>query len=128
MAILWPDSENFPEDGEIDFMEIPTGDRTAAHLTVHWGEDDHQDGASVASDFTQWHTFAVEWTPEHVVGYVDGEQVYRTDDADANPPGPMHLAIQQDIGPYGDDWIPAPDATTPPTCTLEVDWVRIYAG
>jgi beta-glucanase (GH16 family) len=128
VLLLWPDSEDWPEDGEIDIMEIPKGDRAEAHFTLHWGEDNTQDGASTAGDFTQWHTFAVEWTPDHIAGYVDGEQVYRTDHSDANPPGPMHFAMQQDIGPYGDDWIPAPDASTPAKCTFEVDWVRIYAA
>ena len=127
VLLLWPDSEDWPEDGEIDIMEIPKGDRTKAHFTLHWGENNTQDGASVEGDFTQWHTFAVEWTPDHIIGYVDGKEVYRNDDADANPPGPMHFAMQQDIGPYGKDWIPAPDADTPETCTFEVDWVRIYA-
>ena len=128
VVLLWPDSEKWPEDGEIDFMEIPKGDRTKAHFNLHWGEDDSQDGKSVQADFTQWHTFAVEWTPDRIVGYLDGVEYYRNEDPDANPPGPMHLAMQQDIGPYGKDWIPAPDASTPETCTFEVDWVRIYAA
>jgi beta-glucanase (GH16 family) len=128
VLLLWPDAEDWPEGGEIDFMEIPKGDRTKAHFNLHWGEDDEQDGKSVEGDFTQWHTFAVEWTPDHVVGYVDGVQTYRNDDSDAIPPRSMHLAVQQDIGPYGNDWIPAPDDTTPEECTLELDWVRIYAA
>ena len=128
VMLLWPESEDWPEDGEIDIMELPKGDRTKAHFTVHWGDDNKQDAASVTGDFTQWHTFAVEWTPDHIIGYLDGVEFYRTEDKDANPPGPMHFAMQQDIGPYGDDWIPARDATTPPTCTFEVDWVRIYAA
>ena len=127
VVLLWPESGEWPEDGEIDIMEIPKGDRTRASFTVHWGEDNTQDGKSVESDFTQWHNFAVEWTPDHIVGYLDGVEFYRTEDPDANPPGPMHFVLQQDIGPYGDDWIPAPDASTPSTCTFEVDWVRIYA-
>ena len=128
VMLLWPDSEKWPEDGEIDMMEIPDGDRTKAHFTVHWGDDNSQDSASASGDFTQWHTFAVEWTPDHVIGYLDGVEFYRTEDKDANPPGPMHFAMQQDIGPYGTDWIPAPDATTPAEVTFEVDWVRIYAA
>lgn len=128
VILLWPDAEDWPEGGEIDVMEIPDGDRQKAHFTVHWGEDNRQKGASVEGDFTRWHTFAVEWTPDHVVGYVDGKEIYRNDDSDANPPRSMHLAMQQDIGPYGEDWIPAPDSSTPDTCTFEVDWVRIYAG
>jgi beta-glucanase (GH16 family) len=128
VLLLWPDAEDWPEGGEIDIMEIPKGDRTKAHFTVHWGDENTQDGTSTQGDYTQWHTFAVEWTPDHIVGYVDGTEIYRTDDSDANPPRAMHFAMQQDIGPYGDDWIPARDATTPPTCTFEVDWVRIYAA
>jgi beta-glucanase (GH16 family) len=127
VLLLWPDAEDWPEGGEIDIMEIPKGDRTTAHFTVHWGDENTQDGTSVQADFTQWHTFAVEWTPDHVIGYLDGNQIYRNDDSDANPPRSMHFAMQQDIGPYGDDWIPARDASTPDTCTFEVDWVRIYA-
>jgi hypothetical protein len=38
----------------------------------------------------------------------------------------MHLAIQLDQGPVN-DWLPAPDATTPPQVRLQVDWVRKYA-
>ena len=125
--LLWPDAEDWPEGGEIDIMEIPKGDRTKAHFTVHWGENNKQDAASVTGDFTQWHTFAVEWTPDHIIGYLDGVEFYRNEDKDANPPGPMHFAMQQDIGPYGNDWIPAPDSSTPSEVTFEVDWVRIYA-
>ena len=127
VMLLWPESEDWPEDGEIDIMELPKGDRTKAHFTVHWGDDNKQDVASVTGDFTQWHTFAVEWTPDHIIGYMDGVEFYRNEDKDANPPGPMHFVLQQDIGPYGNDWIPAPDASTPATVTFETDWVRIYA-
>jgi beta-glucanase (GH16 family) len=128
VMLLWPDSEEWPEDGEIDMMEIPKGDRTKAHFTVHWGEDNEQDSASVTGDFTQWHNFAVEWTPDHIIGYLDGVEFYRNEDSDANPPGPMHFVLQQDIGPYGTDWIPAPDASTPSEVTFECDWVRIYVA
>lgn len=59
--------------------------------------------------------------------YIDGAEVFRTTDPEQIPPRSMHLAMQQDIGPYGDDWIPAPDATSPETLDFQVDWVRIYA-
>jgi beta-glucanase (GH16 family) len=127
VMLLWPESGDWPEDGEIDMMEIPKGDRTKAHFTVHWGEDNEQDSASATGDFTQWHNFAVEWTPDHIVGYLDGVEFYRNEDGDAQPPGEMHFVLQQDIGPYGTDWIPAPDASTPSEVSFEADWVRVYA-
>jgi beta-glucanase (GH16 family) len=127
VVLLWPESGDWPEDGEIDIMEIPKGDRTKAHFTVHWGEDNEQDAASATGDFTQWHNFAVEWTPDHIIGYLDGVEFYRNEDGDAQPPGEMHFVMQQDIGPYGTDWIPAPDASTPSEVSFEADWVRVYA-
>ena len=95
---------------------------------MHWGDDNSQDSASATGDFTQWHTFAVEWTPDHIIGYLDGVEFYRTEDKDANPPGPMHFAMQQDIGPYGTTGSRRRTRARRPRCTFEVDWVRIYAA
>lgn len=127
VVLLWPKSGEWPEDGEINIMEIPKGERTKAYFTVHWDEDNKQDSGSVTGDFTQWHNFAVEWTPDRIVGYLDGVEFYRNESDVANPPGEMNFVLQQDIGPYGTDWIPAPDASTPSEVTFEVDWVRVYA-
>jgi len=77
VMLLWPDAEDWPEGGEIDIMEIPRGDRTTAHFTVHWADENTQGGTSAQADFTQWHIFAVEWTPDHIVGYLDGNEIYQ---------------------------------------------------
>jgi beta-glucanase (GH16 family) len=124
-VLLWPDSDNWPIDGEIDVMEIVEGDRQTNHTTVHYGADDQRDEGIVTGDFTQWHTYAVDWQPDSITVYLDGEQVYRNTNPAAIPHGPMHLAIQLDVGPQG-TWIPAPDATTPDAVSLYVDWVRMY--
>lgn len=127
VALLWPVAEDWPEGGELNFMEIPKGDRTESHTIVHYGEDNSQVGRTTTGDFTQWHNYAVEWLPDRVVFYIDGREVFRTTDPETIPPRPMHLAMQQDIGPYGNDWIPARDERTPETLDFQVDWVRIYA-
>lgn len=126
VILLWPDAEDFPRGGEIDFMEQPKGDRTETHFVLHYGKDNSQTGVTVPGDFTQWHTYAVEWTPDHVAGFIDGQETFRTTDKEQIPPRPMHLAIQQDIGPFGNGWAEGPDATTPAEVKLDVDWVRIY--
>lgn len=126
VILLWPDAEDFPRGGEIDFMEQPKGDRTESHFVLHYGKDNSQAGVTVPGDFTQWHTYAVEWTPDHVAGFIDGQETFRTTDRMQIPPRPMHLAIQQDIGPFGNGWAQGPDDTTPPEVKLDVDWVRIY--
>ena len=126
VLILWPDAEDFPEGGEIDFMEIPKPARNDFTFNLHYGADNSQNGIHVPGDFTQWHNYAVEWTADHVAGFVDGQQVFYSDDQEQIPPRPMHLAMQQDIGPYGDDWIPPRDSTTPAEVRFQIDWVRIY--
>ncbi|MFC4950374.1 glycoside hydrolase family 16 protein [Pseudonocardia sp. GCM10023141] len=126
VMLLWPDAEDWPQGGEVDFMEIPKPERKESNFVLHFGDNNDQNGASVPGDFTQWHNYAVEWTPDHIAGFIDGQEIFRTTDKAQLPPRPMHLAIQQDVGPYGDDWIPALDATTPPQVQLQIDWVRIY--
>ena len=126
VILLWPDAEDWPEGGEINFMEVPKGPRAQSHMIVHYGEDNSQVGKSINGDFTQWHNYAVEWAPDHVAGFIDGQEVFRTTDRKVVPPRPMHLAMQQDIGPYGDDWIPALDSSSPAKLDFQIDWVRIY--
>jgi len=95
---------------------------------VHHGPQNTQTGITTSGDFTDWHTYAVEWAPDHIAGFVDGQEVFRTTDPQMIPKGPMRLTIQQDIGPSQDGWTPAVDATTPDEVRMEVDWVRIYAA
>ena len=125
VLILWPDAEDFPIGGEIDFLEIPKPERNEYTFNLHFGADNSQNGTKVAGDFTQWHNYAVEWMPDHVAAFVDGQEVFRTTERHQIPPRPMHLAMQQDVGPY-DDWIPPRDATTPAEVHFDIDWVRIY--
>lgn len=122
--LLWPDSEKFPDDGELDMMEVPAEKRTAATAFVHYGDDNKIVGTSRAGNFTQWHTFAMEWLPDRVTWYVDGVKAWETTDRKVIPTTPMHMCIQLDQGPAA-NWIPGPDTTTPDTVLLQVDWARI---
>lgn len=124
--LLWPESGNWPTDGELDLMEIPGGARTQAFTTIHYGAGNTKIGTNAIGDFTQWHTYAVDWQPGYVAFYIDNVEVLRTTDPSAIPSKPMWLGIQLDVGAAG-HWIPAPDATTPPTVALHVDYVRLSA-
>ncbi|WP_224389425.1 family 16 glycosylhydrolase [Pseudonocardia sp. ICBG1293] len=124
--LLWPDSERFPDDGELDMMEIPFGDRHAATAFVHYGAQNHILSTAAPGDFTRWHTFALDWLPDRITWYVDGAKRWETTDRRAIPTSPMHLAVQLDQGPAA-GWIPAPDAGTPDEVRLQVDWARVFA-
>ncbi len=98
VLLLWPDAENWPTGGEIDFMEIwGDGARQAVNSVLHYSSTNQQAGATMAVDATQWHTYAVSWTPTQITTYVDGTPIFTTSDAATFPPGPMHLAIQLDM-------------------------------
>ena len=118
LLLLWPTAENFPEGGEIDFMEMMDPSRQTTNIFVHYGADNSQIDGSVDIDGTGWHNWAVEWTPERITAYVDGEPWFETTDPTVQPPGPMHLCIQL-------DWFPKGGSVQ--ESTMQVDWVRQYA-
>ena len=53
----------------------------------------------MVADATQWHNWAVEWTPTYIATYLDGKEWWRTERTEIFPPGPMHLCIQLDWFP-----------------------------
>ena len=116
VLLLWPDSGDWPCDGEIDYAE-GTGDTSRINFFLHHGCDNRQISARQAIDTTQWHNYAVDWQPDGITGYIDGVQWFRTTTVGYLPPGPMHQAVQL-------DWFP--DGTTLKPSWMEVDWVRVY--
>lgn len=124
VILLWPDSEKWPDDGEINIMEVPGENRDLAHFVLHMGPENRLLGTNMGGDFTKWHTFAVEWLPDRITWFVDGVKQWETTDKNMIPTKPMHAAIQLDQGPYK-DWIKPRDETTPPEVSLEVDWIRV---
>jgi hypothetical protein len=119
VLLLWPDSDDARTGGEIDFAEIQDPRRQSVAAFVH-GPAGQQIGGLLDVDATEWHHWAVEWTPEGVVAYVDGQEWFRTTDTAALPPGPMHLCVQL-------DWFPGETTTAPQESRMEVDWVRQWS-
>ena len=120
LLLLWPDAENFPEGGEIDFMEMMDHTRQETHVFLHYGEDNRQVSGKVAADATQWHNWAVEWTPTHIATFLDGKEWWRTERVDIFPPDRMHLCVQL-------DWFPKSGRGAVQESTMQVDWVKQYA-
>ena len=117
LVLLWPDAEDWPLGGEIDFMEIVDPARQFVEFWVHHGPDDKREKGVVQIDGTQWHSYAVEWTPRRIVTYVDGAPRWEMSNPAHLPPRPMHLCIQLDYfgGDAGQGGLQM------------VDWVRQYS-
>jgi Glycosyl hydrolases family 16 len=117
VLLLWPDAENWPVGGEVDFMEISDASRRNTDFFLHYSAANNQEHGSVAVDATQWHNWAVEWAPDHISAFVDGKVWYTTTDTSHLPPGPMHMTIQL-------DWFPDGGSVQP--SSMSVDWVHYY--
>jgi beta-glucanase (GH16 family) len=116
VLLLWPDSKNWPCDGEVDYGEGGR-DTSLVNFYLHYGCKNKQVKASKTVDLTQWHNFAVEWQPKEITGYVDGVEWFRSTTVAHHPPGSMHQTIQL-------DWFP--NGTMLHKSWMEVDWVRVY--
>ncbi|WP_226359225.1 glycoside hydrolase family 16 protein [Pseudonocardia sp. ICBG601] len=96
LALLWPTEENFPVGGEIDFAEIMDPARDKIELFLHYGADNSQVHGELTIDATQWHNYAVEWTPDGVTAFVDDGREWWRDhrhfDLAARPDAPLFAA------------------------------------
>jgi beta-glucanase (GH16 family) len=134
VVLLWPTSERWPDDGEIDMLEVPRAERTLGYTVLHNGPENSQEAKSHLVDFSAWHTVAVDWMPSYVTFWLDSKPVWTytppTNPAQHNlipSTSPMRFALQLDAcTPAYGGWIPCRNASTPPTVTMHVDWVKVY--
>ena len=141
-AGLWPafwslgtdiDRVGWPRTGEIDFMEHVAREPKRVFGTIHGpgysGGDSFGDTYDFVEDVAdRFHTYAVEWQPDHIVWSVDGIEYHEAVPADVAPDEwvfnhPFFLLLNVAVGgnfggPVG------PDTTFPQT--MAVDYVRVY--
>lgn len=116
VVLLWPDSNASPTCAEVDFGE--GGDSASSvQFFLHYACSgaNFQTFASKDIDTTEWHNYAVDWSPSAVIGYIDGVEWFR--DTLHVPAESMHQALQL-------DWFPDGTPTVP--TKMYVDWVRLY--
>ncbi len=118
LLLLWPDDES-GAGSEVDFMEMLDPTRQTANAFLHSGGETVQPMGEIAVDATQWHNWAVEWTPTSITAYLDGVEWWTVDDPALLPQGPMHLCVQL-------DWFPTGEGAVRES-SMQVDWVREYA-
>lgn len=72
----------WPDNGEIDIMEHVGHDPNVIHSTIHTEAYNHVDGTQqggsidVPDATSSFHVYAVEWTPNAIRSYVDGERYF----------------------------------------------------
>jgi licheninase len=118
VLLLWPNHNNSPTCAEIDYAE-GNADTRLIRFNLHYAcsGPSFQTRASRAIDTTQWHNYAVEWTPAGITGYLDGSPWFRDMNPAHQPTVGMHQTVQL-------DWFPSGTPTKP--SQMQVDWIRVY--
>jgi hypothetical protein len=117
--LLWPDSNKWPAQGEIDW---PGGDLTktisATFIHAHAGSA-IRDPFQTSARWNTWHTVTIDWQPGIVRFYLDGAVVGTS--TSEIPKDPMHWVLQVDSTEGG------PKAAANAVGDLQVDWVSVWA-
>jgi hypothetical protein len=118
--LLWPDSETWPQDGEIDFPEGDLDGTISAFMHRQNGTSGgDQDAYNTAVTYASWHTATIEWTAAACKFILDGKSMGNS--TSRIPNTPMHWVIQTETALSGG--APADGDTG----NVQIDWVAVYA-
>jgi beta-glucanase (GH16 family) len=129
---FWLKPDPWPvHDGvtEIDIAEWFSKADGVYHTVTHRGAEGEPVYQSLGmypmTDIDQWHVYGVEWLPERVAFFVDGNEVARTEQNVPDVPMYILLNLAVDAGALN---FPheAPDDSTIWPLTMGIDWVRVY--
>jgi beta-glucanase (GH16 family) len=112
---------------EVDVLEMLGSDPTLGYASLHYGPAANAKktvGSYRSSDCSVgFHTFAIDWEPNHIIWYVDGVECRRVT---ANiPTQPMYMIANLAVGAPG-SWASPPDRYTVFPAQLKIDYIRVY--
>jgi chitodextrinase len=118
--LLWPKSEQWPQDGEIDFPEGDFDSNIGAFMHQQNGTSGgDQDAYNTSTPmYGAWHTAVIEWLPTRCTFIIDGKVIGQS--TSRIPNTPMHWVIQNG-GSFG---VSNPDPNV--QGHVYIDWVAVY--
>lgn len=126
---FWPDfwllSQNKNWPPELDIAEFVGSNTNNVHQTLHYNSGGHKSSSGYCggADFSaDYHTYGIEWSPDKLVWYVDGN-VCRTYTGEGIPQESMYLTATLAIGSA---WTVGPDGSTPFPSTFDIDYIKVW--
>lgn len=119
VVLTWPQSGDWPVDGETDIYEtgaVPNR-RAPFYSYVHYGSTNEQYYFRHDADGAEWHTMVMDWDPSAIKVYRDGLLVWTLEDRAAIPDVAHHLCVQLDA---------TASRTLIQPVRMYVDYVRVY--
>ncbi len=131
-AAFWLQSSTMAKIGdpkvngaEVDIIEFFGADRRTMFMNLHWdgyGQKHKKVGSKHTDDTLAkgWHTVGLEWTPCEYVFFLDGKEVWRTDQAVSHTK--EYVVLSLEVHKWAGDITKAklPDSFC-------VDYVRVYS-
>jgi beta-glucanase (GH16 family) len=133
---LWPAFWLLPENNswppELDVMEMIGSQPNELVTTVHSQVSGTtqvssknyytSSAATEAGMTTGFHTYGVDWEPNTITWYFDGQEVFQTaTPSDMNQP--MYMIADLAVGGY---WPGDPNSSTPFPAQMKIDYMRAY--
>ena len=109
---------------EIDIFEYLVRYPDTHHINLHWDgyQKDHKSHGTQHKDAALpdgWHVIGLEWTPDAYAFFLDGKEVWRTDQAVSHVQ--EYIILSMEVDSWGGD---IREAKLPDRCTF--DYVRVY--
>lgn len=116
--LLWPDSERWPADGEIDFPEGNLDSDMTAAMHFQGGTSlESQDLYATSTGYAGWHTAVIEWTPTRCRFILDGRIIGTS--SSLIPDTPMHWVLQAET-------VNGPRPPANAAAHIYVAWITAY--
>jgi len=121
----------WPKCGELDIMER-VNNNAFVNGTVHWDANGQADFGKTSGnlDFSQFHTYSIEWDAKYIRWFVDGSQYneFYIENNTGNTEEfqkPFFILLNLAVG---GNWPGNADGSTPFPAKMYVDYVRVYSA
>jgi beta-glucanase (GH16 family) len=119
VVLTWPESGDWPVDGENDIYETgdAPGTRSPFYSFVHFGATNQQYQFVHDADGTRWQTIVMDWSAKAIRFYLNGAPAGTVTNPRAIPHVPHHVCVQLDAESDGSLVRPV---------RMYVDYIRVY--